>query len=90
MGFYLGKDFDEPVGRRPFERQMTMAPSFKPKPIDYGFLTAAEAEQLAIKMANNVGAEITEFNSTTPWLRGGFTWFDTTTTEPGGIPPWAS
>jgi len=87
MGFYLGKDFDEPVGKRPFERRMTTAPSFKPKPKNYGLLTAAEVEQLVIKMANNVGTEITEFDSTTPWLRGGFTWFDTRTTEPGGYTP---
>ena len=89
MGFYLGKDFDKPVGQRPFERRSIPAPGFKPQPINYGFLTRAEALDIAKKHADEAGMVIKEFDSKKPWLRGGFKWFEHSEFEEGVLPPWA-
>jgi hypothetical protein len=90
MGFYLAKDFDKPVGQRPFERRSIPAPGFKPQPMDYGFLTRAEALEIAISHADEAGTVIKEFDSKKPWLRGGFKWFEQSEFEEGVLPPWAS
>ena len=90
MGFYLAKDFDKPVGQRPFERRSIPAPGFKPQPIDYGFLTRAEALDIAKNHADEAGTVIKEFDSKKPWLRGGFKWFEHSEFEEGVLPPWAS
>ena len=90
MGFYLAKDFDKPVGQRPFERRSIPAPGFKPQPINYGFLTRAEAIDIAKKHADEAGTVIKEFDSKKPWLRGGFKWFEHSEFEEGVLPPWAS
>ena len=89
MGFYLAKDFDKPVGQRPFERRSIPAPGFKPQPINYGFLTRAEALDIAKKHADEAGMVIKEFDSKKPWLRGGFKWFEQSEFEEGVLPPWA-
>ena len=89
MGFYLAKDFDKPVGQRPFERRTIPAPGFKPKPINYGFLTRAEALEIAKRHADEAGTVIKEFDSKKPWLRGGFKWFEHSEFEEGVLPPWA-
>jgi hypothetical protein len=89
MGFYLGKDFDKPVGQRPFERRSIPAPGFKPQPTNYGFLTRAEALDIAKKHADQAGTVIKEFDSKKPWLRGGFKWFEQSEFEEGVLPPWA-
>ena len=90
MGFYLAKDFDKPVGQRPFERRSIPAPGFKPQPINYGFLTRAEALEIAKRLADEAGTVIKEFDSKKPWLRGGFKWFEHSEFEEGVLPPWAS
>jgi hypothetical protein len=90
MGFYLAKDFDKPVGQRPFERRSIPAPGFKPQPINYGFLTRAEALEIAKSHADEAGTVIKEFDSKKPWLRGGFKWFEHSEFEEGVLPPWAS
>jgi hypothetical protein len=90
MGFYLAKDFDKPVGQRPFERRSIPAPGFKPQPVNYGFLTRAQALEVAQTHADEAGAVIEEFYSTKPWLRGGFKWFEHSEFEEGVLPPWAS
>ena len=90
MGFYLAKDFDKPVGQRPFERRSIPAPGFKPQPINYGFLTRAEALEIAKSHADEGGTVIKEFDSKKPWLRGGFKWFEHSEFEEGVLPPWAS
>ena len=90
MGFYLAKDFDKPVGQRPFERRSIPAPGFKPQPMDYGFLTRAEALEIAISHADEAGTVIKEFDSKKPWLRGGFKWFEHSEFEEGVLPLWAS
>ena len=89
MGFYLAKDFDKPVGQRPFERRTIPAPGFKPKPINYGFLTRAQALEIATRHADEAGTVIKEFDSKKPWLRGGFKWFEHSEFEEGVLPPWA-
>jgi len=89
MGFYLGKDFHKPVGQRPFERRSIPAPGFKPQPINYGFLTRAEALNIAKKHADEAGTVIKEFDTKKPWLRGGFKWFEHSEFEEGVLPPWA-
>jgi hypothetical protein len=89
MGFYLAKDFDKPVGQRPFERRSIPAPGFKPQPINYGFLTRAQALEVAQTHADEAGVVIEEFYSTKPWLRGGFKWFEQSEFEEGVLPPWA-
>ena len=89
MGFYLAKDFDKPVGQRPFERRSIPAPGFKPQPINYGFLTRAQALEVAQTHADEAGVVIEEFYSTKPWLRGGFKWFEHSEFEEGVLPPWA-
>lgn len=90
MGFYLGKNFDKPIFERPFARRFFTAPGFKPKKIDHGLMTAAEAEELAQQKASQVGQVIREFTSNKPWLRGGFTWFDESDFQDGDMPPWAT
>ena len=89
MGFYLAKNFDKPIFERPYARRFFPAPGFKPKKIDHGLMTAAEAEKLAQQKASQVGQVIGEFTSNKPWLRGGFTWFDDSDFQDGGMPPWA-
>jgi len=89
MGFYLAKDFDKPVGQRPFERRSIPAPGFKPQPINYGFLTRAQALEVAQTHAAEAGVVIEEFYSKKPWLRGGFKWFEQSEFEEGVLPPWA-
>jgi hypothetical protein len=90
MGFYLAKDFDKPVGQRPFERRSIPALGFKPQPINYGFLTRAQALEVAQMHADEAGVVIEEFYSKKPWLRGGFKWFEHSEFEEGVLPPWAS
>jgi len=90
MGFYLAKNFDKPIFERPNARRFFAAPGFKPKKIDHGLMTAAEAEKLAQQKASQVGQVIKEFLSNKPWLRGGFTWFDESDFQEGGMPPWAT
>jgi len=89
MSFYLAKNFDKTIPNRPYARRFFPAPGFKPKKIDLGLMTAAEAEKLAHQKASQVGQAIREFTSTKPWLRGGFTWFDESDFQDGGMPPWA-
>jgi len=90
MGFYLAKNFDKLIFERPYARRFFPAPGFKPKKIDHGLMTAAEAEKLAQYKASQVGQVIKEFTSNKPWLRGGFTWFDESDFQEGGMPPWAT
>jgi len=90
MGFYLAKNFDKLFFERPYARRFFSAPGFKPKKIDLGLMTAAEAEKLAQQKASQVGQVIKEFLSNKPWLRGGFTWFDESDFQKGGMPPWAT
>lgn len=90
MGFYLGKDFDKPVGQRPLERRSVSAAGFKPRPINYGYLTRAEALEIAKSYADEAGTVIKEFDSMKPWLRRGFKWFEHSEFEEGVLPPWAN
>ena len=90
VGFYLGKHFDKPESERPTKRRVIMAEGFKPKPINYGFLTRAQALEIATRHADEAGTVIKEFDSKKPWLRGGFKWFEHSEFEEGVLPPWAS
>ena len=90
MGFYIAKNFDKPILERPYARRFFSAPGYKPKKIDYGLMTAAQTEKLAQQKASQVGQVIRELTSNKPWLRGGFTWFDESDFQDGGMPPWAT
>jgi len=90
MGFYIAKDFDEPIFGRPCSRRFFAASGFQPKRIDYGLMTVSQAEKLAQEQASRVGLAVKEFVSNMPWLRGGYTWFDESDFHEGGMPPWAT